>query len=128
MRFLADMCVDVRIVEWLRDNGHDAVHLRDQGLHRMPNGDIFEKAILEDRVVITFDLDFGEIAALAGSRKANVVLFRLKNTRTTHVIERLSAIIGGIAAALEKGAIIIVEETRYRVRSLPVGIEPEFNQ
>ena len=55
MRFLADMCVDVRIVKWLEQNGHDATHLRDQGLHRMPNGEIFEKAIREDRIVITFD-------------------------------------------------------------------------
>ena len=60
MRFLADMCVDVRIAMWLRENGHDATHLRDQGLHRMPNGELFEKAIREDRIVITFDLDFGE--------------------------------------------------------------------
>jgi predicted nuclease of predicted toxin-antitoxin system len=69
VRFLADMSVDLRIVTWLRQNVHDATHLRDQGLHRIPNGDIFEKAIREDRVVITFDLDFGEIAALTESRK-----------------------------------------------------------
>jgi hypothetical protein len=38
------MCVDVRIVKWLLQNDHDATHLRDQGLQRMPNGEIFEKA------------------------------------------------------------------------------------
>jgi len=46
MRFLADMCVDVRVVGWLREQGHDAVHLRDEGLHRMPNGEIFEKWVV----------------------------------------------------------------------------------
>lgn len=65
MRFLCDMCVDVWIVKWLCENQHDATHLRDQGLHRMPNGEIFDKAIRENRIVVTFDLDFGEIAALA---------------------------------------------------------------
>lgn len=128
MRFLADMCVDVRIVEWLCQKGHDATHLRDQGLHRMPNGDIFEKAIHEDRVVITFDLDFGEIAALTGGQKASVILFRLKNTRTSHVLERLPTVIEGFAAALEKGAIITVEETRYRIRYFPVGVETGGNR
>ncbi len=29
----------------------------------------------EDRIVLTFDLDFGEVAALSGGRKANVVPF-----------------------------------------------------
>ena len=42
MRFLGDMCVDVRIVKWLCENQHDATHLRDQGLHRMPNGEILD--------------------------------------------------------------------------------------
>ncbi|MEJ2725527.1 MAG: DUF5615 family PIN-like protein [Deltaproteobacteria bacterium] len=120
MRFLADMCVDVRIVKWLRQNGHDATHLRDQGLHRIPNGEIFEKAIREDRVVITFDLDFGEIAALTESRKASVLLFRLKNTRTPHVIERLSSVIESFPDALKKGCIVTVEDARSRIRYFPI--------
>lgn len=45
MRFLADMGQDIRVVEWLRNQGHDAKHLREEGLHRMPNGEIFEKAV-----------------------------------------------------------------------------------
>ena len=64
MRFLADMCMDMRVVSWLNSHGHDATHLRDEGLQRLPNGGIFEKAIAESRVVVTFDLDFGEIVAL----------------------------------------------------------------
>lgn len=123
MRFLADMCVDVRIVKWLLQNGHDASHLRDQGLQRMPNGEIFEKAIREDRIIITFDLDFGEIAALTKSWRTSVILFRLKNTRTLHVIERLSSVIERFEDALKRGSIITVEETRCRVRHFPMGVE-----
>ena len=57
MRFLGDACLDVRIVEWLRTQGHDAIHLRDEGLQRLPNGGIFTKACSEHRVIVTFDLD-----------------------------------------------------------------------
>ena len=121
MRFLADMCVDVRIVRWLQEQEHDATHLRDEGLHRMPNGEIFKKAINEDRVVITLDLDFSEIAALTEGKKASVILFRLRNTLTPHVIERLSTVIEDSSEALEKGAVIVVEESRHRVRFLPIG-------
>ena len=121
MRFLADMCVDVRIVRWLQEQEHDATHLRDEGLHRMPNGEIFKKAINEDRVIITFDLDFAEIAALTEGKKASVILFRLRNTRTPHVIERLSTVLEDSSEALEKGAVVVVEESRHRVRFLPIG-------
>ena len=89
MRFLADMGVAMRVVEWLREQRHDAAHLRDENLQRMPDADIFQKAATEGRILLTFDLDFGEIVALSGQKNVSVVLFRLHNPRTLHVIERL---------------------------------------
>lgn len=121
MRFLADMGVSQRIVEWLRSEGHDAVHLRDEQLHRLPNGAIFEKAEAERRIILTFDLDFGEIVALSGGRSVSVILFRLHNTRTPHVMDRLKKVLQESAQALEDGVIIVVEEARHRVRRYPVG-------
>ena len=121
MRFLADMGVSMRLVEWLRSNGHDVVHLREQGLKRLPDGEIFTKAVAEGRVILTFDLDFGEIAAVSRGNRVGVVLFRLHNTRTPHVIDRLAAVLPDSAAALERNAVVVVEESRYRVRYLPVG-------
>ena len=40
MRFLADMGIDIRVVQWLRQKGHDAKHLRDEGLQRIPKGEM----------------------------------------------------------------------------------------
>ncbi len=84
----------------------------------MPNGRIFEKAAAEARVVLTFDLDFGEIVALSGGRRASVILFRLHNTRTPHEIDRLKKVLEGSAGALDHGAIVVVEESRHRIRRL----------
>ena len=52
MRFLADMGVAMRTVEWLRAQGHDVKHLREEGLQRMPDGDIFLKAATENIAVV----------------------------------------------------------------------------
>jgi len=120
MRFLIDMCVDVRIVTWLREQGHDAIHLREQGLQRLPDEEIFRKGISENRVIVTFDLDFSEIAALSCGQKISVIVFRLNNTRSFHVINRLSDILKLVSQAIEKGAIKTVEESRYRVRYFPI--------
>jgi len=121
MRFLADMGVDIRVVQWLRQNGHDAKHLRDEGLHRIPNGEIFVKAISENRVIVTFDLDFGEIIAFSQGQKTSVILFRLHNTRTSHLIKRLATVLADATEALEQGAVVVVEESRHRIRYLPLG-------
>jgi Domain of unknown function (DUF5615) len=37
MRFPADMGVPIRVVEWLRDQGHDARHLREEELLALQN-------------------------------------------------------------------------------------------
>jgi predicted nuclease of predicted toxin-antitoxin system len=121
MRFLADMGVSQQVVEWLRTKGHDAVHLRDEGLQRLPNGEIFQKAGREQRIVLTFDLDFGEILAASGRQIVSVILFRLRNTRTGFVIQRLDDVLNHSSAELMQGAIVIVEDGRHRVRRLPIG-------
>ncbi len=121
MRILVDMSVDIRVADWLRSQGHDAVHLRDEGLHRMPNGEIFEKALSEDRIVLTSDLDFGEIAAALKDTAGKVLLLRLQNGRAANVISRLSSVLPRVERDLAAGAVVIVEESRHRVRPLPIG-------
>ena len=70
MRFLADMGVSITTVQALRAAAHDAMHLREEGLIRLPDPDIVAKAAQEQRVVLTFDLDFGDILAVARTRSA----------------------------------------------------------
>jgi predicted nuclease of predicted toxin-antitoxin system len=72
-------------------------------------------------VIITFDLDFGEIVAFSQGQKASVILFRLRNTRTPHLIKRLTAVLADATEALEQGAVVVVEESRHRIRYLPLG-------
>jgi predicted nuclease of predicted toxin-antitoxin system len=64
MKFLADMGLARSTVAFLRARGYDAVHLRDEGLQRLGDDQIIEKARAEGRVILTNDLDFSQIIAL----------------------------------------------------------------
>ncbi len=121
MRFLADMGVSMRIVEWLRASGHDVIHLHDEQRQKLPNGEIFQKAIRERRIVLTFDLDFGEIAAASVGSSVSVILFRLRNTRADFVVQRLKAVLEQSREELTQGAVVLVEDGRHRVRRMPIG-------
>ena len=121
MRFLADMGVSPKVVFWLRQRGHDASHLREEGLQKLPDKEIFRKAVAENRTILTFDLDFGEIAAFSEGGTGSVVVFRLRNTRPSHVITRLDAVLAVCSSRLEKNGVVVIEETRHRIRYLPVG-------
>jgi hypothetical protein len=76
---------------------------------------------------VTFDLDFGKIIALSAKRNVSAIVFRLRNTRTQHVIDRLTLILPKILGFLETGAIVIIEESRFRVRHVPFSESDERN-
>ncbi len=123
MRFLGDMNIPSGVIQWLRDQGHDAIHLREQRLARLPDGEIFHKADTEERIILTCDLGFGEILALSGTQTVSVVVFRAQNKRAPHLIARLQKVLEESAQDLEEGAIISVGDRDHRVRLLPIGRE-----
>lgn len=61
MKFLADMGISPKTVAFLHALGHDAVHLSDEGLERLPDPDIVAKARHEKRILLVHDLGFGEV-------------------------------------------------------------------
>lgn len=121
MRFLVDACVDVAVNRWLREQEYDSIHLRDEGLQRLPDDKVFAKADAERRVIVTIDLDFGEILSFSGGKIISTITFRVHNTRGDFLVRRLAAVLPNVIPHLERGAIVIVEDARYRVRPLPIS-------
>src|SRR2546425_6113125 len=79
VKFLADMGISPKTVAFLYALGHDAVHLADQGLERLPDQGIVAKARQEGRIVLVHDLGFGELVAASGATLPSVITFRLRN-------------------------------------------------
>ena len=52
--------------------------------------------------------------------KPSAILFRRADERAESVNARLSTVLNEQLAELESGALILVEDTRYRVRKLPI--------
>jgi predicted nuclease of predicted toxin-antitoxin system len=114
------MGVSYSVVQHLRDSGHDALHLRDVGMQRQPDDEVFATALRDQRIILTFDLDFGKLAASAGTKWPSVVIFRLNDTRVATPIERLTKALAVASGALLEGAVVVVDDGRVRVRELPI--------
>lgn len=120
MRFLADMGISPLSVAFLREHGHDAAHLFEESLHRLPDHQIIAKARQEERILLTHDLDFGEILALTGAERPSVITFRLKNMRPEMVNRYLGEALSHFGSELERGAILSITEPHIRCRILPI--------
>ena len=120
MKFLVDMGLARSTVVFLRAQGHDAIHLREQGLQRLTDEEIVEKARSEGRVILTHDLDFGRIVAVSRAGVPSVVTFRLDDMRPAQVNRYMAQVLARFTRQLEAGALVSVNEQSIRVRPLPV--------
>lgn len=120
MKFLADMGISPRTVNWLKVKGYDAIHLAEEGLERLADDEILVKAREEDRIVLTVDLDFGYLLAVGGETLPSVILFRLGNESYEIINDRLAEVLNRFEKDLNLGAIISVSDQAVRVRHLPI--------
>ncbi|HEY9702480.1 MAG TPA: DUF5615 family PIN-like protein, partial [Allocoleopsis sp.] len=93
MKFLADMGVSPLTVKALCELGYDAIHLCEQGLERLSDTLIMSKAKSENRIVLTFDLDFGDLLAYSGDSLPSVIIFRLEIAQPNYVMSQLQPVL-----------------------------------
>lgn len=121
MKFLADMGISMATVRALREAGYEVIHLLEEGLCGLPDPEILEKARMEGRVLLTCDLDFGDLLAASGDSLPSVILFRLSDYTPAFLNPRLMEVLATRRDDLEQGAIVIVQDNRFRVRRLPIS-------
>lgn len=78
-----------------------------------------------EHVVFTHDLDFGSLLALTRETGPSVIQVRAHDVLPQHLGQIVTTTIRAYESQLRQGAIVTVDESRGRVRILPIGSPKE---
>lgn len=122
MRFLADENMHGGIVQWLRSQGHDVLWATEI-LQGVDDDMLLQIAQQQERLLLTADLDFGELVFRERLTSHGVVLLRMEDLTVQERLARLH-VVWAILEAHAIGQFIVITEARVRARSLtryPMG-------
>jgi predicted nuclease of predicted toxin-antitoxin system len=120
MKILIDMNLSPDWVAAFTAKNIDSVHWSTVGDAQAEDTEIIEYALANEYIVFTHDLDFGTILALTRAAGPSVIQVRTQDVLPLSLAGTLISVIRDNESALDQGALIVVDETRARVRILPL--------
>lgn len=88
-RVYLDQMFRVDVAVSLRKEGHDVVRASDVGQDRADDSELLQKAIDENRILITLDEHFGDWVVLPLSKHPGVIRLKVNPTTTDNVLDLL---------------------------------------
>ena len=122
MRLLANENISGDVVDLLRRNGHDVSWVRQEA----PGSSdvvVLARALSEQRLLITFDKDFGELVFAKGRAASNgVVLFRISMPSPGATAVKVATVLD--SRSDWAGHFSVVDDARIRIVPLPTSPNP----
>ena len=116
MRLKADENLHPEVASFLRENGHDALSVWDQGMQGEPDQHLAEVCQFERRALVTLDLGFADIRTYPPDQFSGLIVLRLNQQDRRHVLGVLPRLMELMKTEPLEGRLWIVDEHSLRVR------------
>ena len=123
LKLLVDMNLSGKLAGRLREAGYDCRHWKEIGDPKAPDTELFDWAKRNGAIVITRDIGFGDILAASNFDAPSVMLIRCNDSFSTLVLPVILQALRQTEEQLRLGALVVVTESRLRIRMLP--LKPE---
>lgn len=120
MKIVIDMNLSPDWVQVFEKEGWTAKHWSQVGKATDPDAIIMNWAKANNYLVFTHDLDFGAILASTNAEAPSVIQVRTADVLPDTLGARLIEIITTYQTELDTGALMIVDDTKARIRILPL--------
>jgi predicted nuclease of predicted toxin-antitoxin system len=117
MKIKLDENLPTALAELLRAAGYDAMTVADEGLGGGKDPNLLQVATSENRVFLTFDLDFADIRQYPIGSHAGIVVFRLHDQRWVMLEQPTQRLVDSGLLGHLQGGLAIVDESRIRIRT-----------
>ena len=116
MRFKLDENLPIQLKRLFTEAGHDVATVLDEGLGGVPDADVASACLLEERVLVTQDVDFADIRMYPPGRYLGIVTLRLSDQARDAILAVGADLVQMLATSSPEGQLWIVEESRVRIR------------
>jgi len=110
LKLYLDQMFQVDVAHVLREQGYDVLRASETGQARVDDYQILEKAIAENRILVTLDEHFGDWVVLPLSSHPGVIRIKVNPTTSGKVIKLLSHFLRNHAAEQFKDHLVILSE------------------
>lgn len=115
MKFLADQCLLGKTLEVLRKEGHQVVTLKELGKQTAPDDEVIKIARSIGAILITNDLDFGNIFLYPPSQYGGIIVLRIKPKKEDKVHRLLLDHLKSIDQIEVSKTLIVIDHRACRV-------------
>lgn len=116
MRIKLDENMPHALAELLRGAGHDVATVPEEALSGARDPSVLRCATAENRLLMTFDTDFGDIRHYPVGTHAGIVVFRVRDQRWAVLEGPARRLVGSGLLERLRGGLAVVDEVRARLR------------
>ena len=114
LKLYLDQMFKLEVAQALREQGFNVLRALETGLARADDLQILEKAVSEDRILITLDEHFGDWAVLPLSNHPGVIRIKVNPTTSKKVIKLLTQFLHNHKSEQFKDHLVILSERRAK--------------
>jgi len=116
LRFKLDENIPGEAIALLREAGHDLRTILDQGLGGRPDGDVSRACRDEARVLVTLDLDFGDIRTYPPADYAGIWVLRPATQSVDAMRDLIRRALALTTNEQVSRRLWVIEPTRLRIK------------
>lgn len=116
VKFKIDENLPLSVRDALRDQGHDAMTVVDQGMGGTADKTLAQACTTEARVLITCDTDFGNILTYPPAQHAGIIVLSSAEQSIPAFAGLLGSVLSALATEQINHRLWIVEKDRIRIR------------